>query len=130
MYNDEANHRTYEHLAKLCLEVLDSGLSVIVDATNLKKWQRDLIQRVAESRGVPICIAHCKASMSVIREWITKRRNEDHDPSDANLEIAKKQVLERDALSSEEQLHTFVIHSDIQKETQDMVEVIRRRYLD
>lgn len=129
MYSDQANHRTYEHLARLCYEVLDSGLSVIVDATNLKKWQRDLIQSVAESRGVPVCIAYCKASMSVIRKWINKRRSEDHDPSDANLEVAKKQVVDRDSLDDEELRHTFVIHSDILKETQDMVDVIKRRYL-
>ena len=129
LYNDETNHKTYEKLAELCQQVLDSGLSVIVDATNLKRWQRDTIQNVADSRGVPLCIAYCQASMSVIRKWIQKRSNEDYDPSDANLEIANKQALARDALTSEELEHTFVIHSDIVKETYDLAENIKTKLL-
>ncbi len=129
MYNDDANQRTYQKLAELCLEVLDSGISVIVDATNLKQWQRDTIQNVADSRGVPLCIANCQASMAVIREWIAKRTREDYDPSDANLEIANRQLLSRDELSLDERSHTFVIHSDIVSETLEMASTIRRLYL-
>lgn len=129
MYGDDAHHRTYQKLAELCLDILDSGLSVIVDATNLKQWQRDIIQKVADSRGVPLCIAYCQASMTVIRDWIKKRASENDDPSDANLEIANRQVLSRDGLTIDEQSHTFVIHSDVASETLEMASVIKKHYL-
>ena len=129
MYSDDTNHRTYEKLAELCAAILDSGISVIIDATNLKQWQRECIQTVADSRGVPLCIAYCQASMSVIRDWIQKRSSEDHDPSDANLEVANKQILSRDALTAEEMQQTFVIHSNIMEETNTLAAEIKRRYL-
>lgn len=129
LYSEESHHRTYEQLAKLCSEVLDSGLSVIVDATNLKLWQREAIQEVADSRGVPLCIAYCQASMSLIREWLQKRKQEDDDASDANLDIANQQILSRDSLTSDEMAHTFVIHSNIMEETQTLATEIKRRYL-
>lgn len=129
MYSDEVTHQTYERLAQLCQVVLDSGLSVIVDATNLKAWQRQCIQDVADSRGVPLCIAYCKASMTVIKAWLKKRMQEDHDASDANLDVARKQILTRDELSAQEQQHTFVIHADIDEETQALVGKLKQRFL-
>lgn len=129
MYSDKSNHETYEKLARLCADVLDAGLSVIVDATNLKQWQRDTIQQVADSRGVPLCIAYCQASMSVIRQWIQKRSHEDFDPSDANLEVANRQALSRDPLTVDEMKQTFVIHSNVVEETRDLADQIRNSFL-
>lgn len=129
MYSDQSNHETYEKLATLCADVLDAGLSVIVDATNLKQWQRDTIQQVADSQGVPLCIAYCQASMAVIRKWIQKRSHEDVDPSDANLEVANRQALSRDPLTVDEMKHTFVIHSNVVEETRDLADRIRESYL-
>lgn len=129
MYSDQANHDTYEKLAQLCKATLDAGISVIIDATNLKRWQRECIQDVADSRGVPLCIAYCQASMSVIKDWIQQRTREDHDPSDANLDVAKQQILDREDLSSEELQQTFVIHSDIMDETNTLAAKIQQLYL-
>ncbi|MDX1452271.1 MAG: AAA family ATPase [Oleiphilaceae bacterium] len=128
LYSPDLTHKTYEKLAELTEHILDAGLSVIVDATNLKHWQRARLQAVADSRGVPLCIAYCQASMSVIKQWIQKRLREDEDVSDAHLGIVDKQIAGRDPLDREELKQTFIIHSNIIEETNELVGEIRKRF--
>lgn len=128
LYSDDLTFQTYEKLAELTGYVLDAGLSVIVDATNLKHWQRAHLQQVADHRGVPLCIAYCQASMSVIKEWIQKRRREEEDVSDAHLGIVDSQIAHRDPLTRDERKQCFIIHSNILEETNELVSEIRKRF--
>ncbi len=129
LYSGDATERTYTKLGALCTAVLDAGYSVVVDATNLKQWQRQCFQDIGDSRGVPVSIACCEASMSVIREWIAKRQRKDNDVSEADLDVVEKQIRDMEALTPEEQLHAFVIHSDILQETRELVSEIRKRFI-
>ena len=127
IYNENATQKTYSILTTLCAEILDSGLSVIIDATNLRQWQRDVIQTVANERGVPICIAFCEASMSVIQEWIQKRALEGGDASDADLNVVVKQIKTLEPLNEEELKQTITIHSSILEDTNMLVSKIKKR---
>ena len=102
---------------------------MIVDATNLQKWQRDVLQKVADANGVPMVIANCQAAMNVIETWIHQREDEDEDASDASFDIVDQQVQHQDKLSDEELTKTFVIHSDIIDETNELVSEIRKHLL-
>jgi len=126
VYSEAASHQTYEKLAHLCAEILDSGLSVIIDATNLMYWQRQVLQEIANERGVPVCIAFCEASMAVIQEWIQKRGLEGIDASDADLNVVFKQIKTLDPLSKEELKQTITIHSNILEETNLLVSEIKK----
>ncbi len=128
LYSPDVTHNTYQKLAELTAHILDAGMSVIVDATNLKHWQRACIQAVADARGVPLCIAYCQASMSVIKEWLHKRRQEEDDVSDAHAGVVDKQIAARDPLTTEEIKQSFIIHSDIIEETNELVGEIRKRF--
>jgi len=127
IYSENATQKTYNILTTLCAEILDSGLSVIIDATNLRQWQRDVIQTVANERGVPICIAFCEASMSVIQEWTQKRAMEGVDASDADLNVVFKQIKTLEPLNEEELKQTITIHSSILEETNMLVSKIKQR---
>ena len=127
IYNENATRKTYNILMELCSEILDSGLSVIIDATNLQQWQRDVIQTVANARGVPVCIALCEASMSVIQEWIQKRATDGDDASDADLNVVFKQIKTLDPLTEDELKQTITIHSSILEETNMLVSKIKKR---
>jgi len=127
IYNENATQKTYNILTTLCAEILDSGLSVIIDATNLRQWQRDVIQTVANDRGVPVCIAFCEASMSVIQEWIQKRATEGVDASDADLNVVFKQIKTLEPLNEDELKQTITIHSSILEETNMLVSKIKQR---
>ena len=127
IYNENATKKTYNILTTLCAEILDSGLSVIIDATNLRQWQRDVIQTVANERGVPSCIAFCEASMSVIQKWTQKRAMEGVDASDADLNVVFKQIKTLEPLNEEELKQTITIHSSILEETNRLVSKIKKR---
>lgn len=127
IYNENATQKTYSILTALSAEILDSGLSVIIDATNLRQWQRDVIQVVANERGVPVCIALCESSMSVIQEWIQKRSIEGGDASDADLNVVFKQIKTLEPLNEEELKQTITIHSSILEETNMLVSKIKQR---
>lgn len=129
MYSQEATALTYEKLAALATHILNAGLSVIVDATNLQKWQRDFLQDVADEHGVPMVIADCQAAMSVIQSWIQQRENLEEDASDASFEVASWQMKTQDKLEGDELEKTFVIHSDIMEETNELVSEIRKHLL-
>ncbi len=129
LYSEEATALTYEKLARLATHILNAGLSVIVDATNLQKWQRDFLQNVADDHGVPMVIADCQAAMSVIQSWIEQRANTEEDASDASFEVASRQMKTRDKLDDDELTRTFVIHSDIMEETNELVSEIRKHLL-
>jgi uncharacterized protein len=129
IYNANSTKQTYERLAKLTGAILDSGLSVIVDATNLMSWQRQCVQIEADNRAVPLCIADCQASMSVIEEWIHRREKSNDDISDADFTVVDRQVGRQEPLSIEEKKKTFVIHSNILEETNELVSEIRKQFL-
>ncbi len=129
LYQETSTRQTYHKLAELCAHTLDAGLSVVIDATNLKHWQREMIQHTADLRGVPVSIAYCQASMSVIREWIQKRRKENQDASDANFDVVDRQLSARDPLNKDELKQAFVIHSNILAETNELVSEIKKRFL-
>ena len=129
LYSKAATDLTYEKLASLSRHILNAGLSVIVDATNLQLWQRNFIQDVADENGVPMVIADCQASMSLIESWIHQREDEDHDASDASFEIVDAQIHSQDPLTEDEQKKTFVVHSEILEETNELVSEIRKNLL-
>lgn len=129
LYSREATDLTYEKLASLARHILNAGLSVIVDATNLQRWQRNFIQDVADENGVPMMIADCQASMGLIESWIHQREDENDDASDASFEIVDQQVQKQDPLAEDELPITFVIHSDILEETNELVSEIRKHLM-
>jgi aminoglycoside phosphotransferase family enzyme/predicted kinase len=129
LYSQEATELTYEKLAQLASHILSAGMSVIVDATNLQRWQRERLEEVATDNGVPFCIADCQAAMNVIETWIHQREDEDDDASDANFDIVDRQMRSQDELSEEELRKTFIIHSDIIEDTNELVSEIRKHFL-
>lgn len=129
IYSPSSSELTYDKLSELCGHILDAGMSVIVDATNLRQWQRQRFQDVAELRAVPVTVAYCQASMSVIREWIQKRQRANNDASEADLDVVDKQILKMEPLTQDELRHSIVIHSDILQETRELVSEIRKRFI-
>jgi aminoglycoside phosphotransferase family enzyme len=129
MYASAGTDKTYHRLADLTGVVLDSGVSVVVDATSLMEWQRAIIEQQAANRGVPLGIADCQAAMSVIEEWIHRRESSGDDTSDADFSVVDRQVAHHDPLSPAEKEKTFVIHSNVVAETNELVSEIRKQFL-
>ena len=103
LYAADATHRTYEHLARLAGDMLDAGWPVIVDATFIARWQRDLLREQAQSRGVAFHILDFQVPVATLRERILKRARTGNDASDADLAVLQHQLDTEEPLAIDEQ---------------------------
>jgi aminoglycoside phosphotransferase family enzyme/predicted kinase len=92
MYSEQSTAAVYDRLKQLAATVIDAGYPVVVDATFLKRSQRQSFARLAESLGVPFAIIHCQANESVLRERIRDRQAEGGDASEAGEDVLDSQL--------------------------------------
>lgn len=102
VYAPEMTQATYHRLAELADALLVAGESVIVDATCLKRWQRNLFRSLAEQRNVEFRILAFHAEHSVLRQRIADRIARGSDASDADLEVLEKQIAHQEHLEADE----------------------------
>src|SRR5699024_3438865 len=103
LYSEEANEKTYKHLALLASDLLAAGFPVIMDAACLKEKERALFAAVAESQGVPFALLHCEAPDETRKEWVRKRKGDASEATEELLDIQKDWF---EPLTAEEQAYT------------------------
>jgi uncharacterized protein len=102
IYSASMGERTYARLAELARGVLEAGFAVVVDATFLKRTQRDRFADVARALNVPFCVLDYQAPEAVLRERIRARQSADRDASDAGIDVLEAQLESADALGADE----------------------------
>jgi aminoglycoside phosphotransferase family enzyme/predicted kinase len=103
LYAADATRQTYRHLADLAGQLLDAGWPVIVDATFIARWQRDLLRETARSYGVAFHILDFQVPVATLRERILKRAHAGGDASEADLAVLQHQFDSEEALGPDEQ---------------------------
>jgi uncharacterized protein len=111
IYTPETTDQIYHQLAAFSAQIIDAGYPVIVDATFLDWKHRLIFQKLAATKHVPFFILDFIASPEILRQRISKRRQ---DVSDADLAVLEHQLSFRQALSEDENL--FVMTVDTEKE--------------
>lgn len=101
-YSPTAVETVYERLALLANQVLASGLSVIVDATFLRRAQRLRFRRIAEERKIDLRLVSCAAPLEELRARIASRANEPDNVSDATTAIAEQQLANLEPIGAGE----------------------------
>lgn len=109
MYSPQADELTYQRLKILAQTVLDAGFSVIIDATFLMHWQRELFNQFAISRKVPFLIVNIVATEQELCRRVGRRRN---DVSEATVSVVKNQLLTAQPLTEQEQQSAFIVDSE------------------
>jgi len=127
IYSHDASVNTYQRLHEIADTVLRAGFPVVIDATYLKREQRDAAAKVAEATGVPCLILDCNAPQAVIESWLARRQADAVDPSDATLEVIAAQQASREALSADEVLRTKRVETHESGSLDALVEQIRQR---
>jgi aminoglycoside phosphotransferase family enzyme/predicted kinase len=112
LYTPEATRRTYLRVAALAQSAGAAGYVTIVDATFLKRWQRNRFRELAAELGVPFVIIALVANAATLRERIVRRLHEANDASDADVAVLEHQLLTRDPLTSDERSYTVVYDAD------------------
>lgn len=102
LYTDEINDRTYDRLLKLAATVIGDGFPVIVDATCLRRWQRELFRALARERDVPFAIVDAEAPLPTLRARVIARARAGSDPSEADERVLERQLATREPLARDE----------------------------
>lgn len=125
IYTPEANERTYQKLTELAQQVLLSCYPVTLDATNLKRAQRDRLREVAENLGLPSLIIALKADEATLRRRIRKRQEAGEKIAEADLNVLEQQLKTKEPLSQDELNGTVTVDTDAPAASQTLVKLIR-----
>ena len=103
LYGEEATLATYGELLREARLIATRGFPVIVDATFLRRSQRETFRALAGDLGVPFVILDCTAPENVLRERVALRAADGGDASEATLAVLDLQRRSRDGLSNDEE---------------------------
>ena len=109
LYSSQATQQTYSHLVDVARCLLKAGYSVIIDATNLKQWQRQLFIELASSMRVKHFIVAYHANESILKQRIVERAQRNDDVSDATPKVLHNQLQNYEPLTDEERFITIEI---------------------
>ncbi|MDO7898697.1 bifunctional aminoglycoside phosphotransferase/ATP-binding protein [Pseudomonas citrulli] len=127
IYSSDASSATYSRLHEIADAILRAGFPVVIDATYLKRDQRDAAAKIAEATGAPFLILDCNAPQAVIESWLAQRQADQKDPSDATLAVIAAQQASREALTPEEILCSKRVQTNESGTLDVVVAQIRQR---
>ncbi len=102
LYSAEATRRVYERLAALARDLLAAGASVVVDATGNTREQRRLLAAAALDTAAPLAWVDIDLPEELLLERVERRRAEGRDPSDATVDVVRRQLASREPIGPDE----------------------------
>jgi uncharacterized protein len=102
LYCPEMTARTYARLQEIVRAVVAAGRPALVDATFLKRAQRDTFRALAAELGVSFAILAFDAPPEVLRERVVRRMAEGTDAADADVAVLAHQLATREAIGADE----------------------------
>ena len=126
IYGEDMGHATYAELQRLARLVLGAGYPVIVDATFLRRQQRDEFRGLAQELDLPFLILDCCADGDELRRRVALRAAAGDDVSEATLEVLEHQLATAEELEAGEK--AFVLAMDTaQEDLTGFCQKVRRR---
>lgn len=119
-YSPAVTTELYECLLPQAAEqILIAGLTVVVDATFLKRSQRHPFLSLAERLRVPAVILDCPVSLEVAKGRIATRSKLGNDPSEADRTVLFEQWETQEALDPEHE-PVQVVGKDLNKVEEEL----------
>jgi uncharacterized protein len=112
LYSESADHATYNRLRHLASGILAAGYPVIIDATFLRRLDRDSFYELAKAHGADFAILDCHSTESTLRQRVADRAAKAHDASDADVRVLDLQLATQEPLAPAE-LHYVVDVPDL-----------------
>jgi aminoglycoside phosphotransferase family enzyme/predicted kinase len=107
LYGPQMNLRTFNRLLDTTRLMLRAGLPVVVDATFIRLRARTLFRQMAAREQIPLRIISCHCDQKLIEARLKRRAEEGLDPSDADIEVMRRQLELLHPITAEEQLQTL-----------------------
>ena len=125
-YSDRTNQRTYDRLAKLATTIIRAGFPVIVDATFLRRSDRDQFRHLSEELNVPFVVVSFQASQEELRRRVLARETQGNDVSEAGLDVLEHQLRVKEPLQGDESAAAIVVETDAARTAKPLLAAIER----
>ncbi len=102
LYSPAMNAATAERLLQLAQPVLAAGHHVILDATFLRRSQRDAARGLAAALGVPFVLLDFHVDEALLRQRLRQRAANGGDASEANEAVLDAQLRRAEPLDAAE----------------------------
>lgn len=121
LYSPQMSARTYSVLYAEAQAALAAGNGAVLDATFLRRVDRDQVRRLAARLRVPILIVECRCSEEEIARRLAERNN---DASDADWKVYLHQRRTHDAIALDE---PAILSVDTTRGLADALRVVEKR---
>lgn len=91
-YAPGAGEKVYEEMCRLAREALGGGTSVVLDAVFAREEERRAAADLAAEKGISLEGLWLDAPASVLEARVAEREKRGDDPSDAGVEVLRKQL--------------------------------------
>lgn len=91
LYSKEMSYKTYSALAEYSLTCLNLGFNVIIDATFLRREQREKFRDIAQDTQSKFHVISIQINQELAEHTLTQRTQLNIDPSDADIEVMRNQ---------------------------------------
>ena len=129
LYSRDVSEDVYRQLAGFARLGLSAGLNVIVDATCLRRSQRDAFLATAETAAAGFVIAHCDAPRDVLEQRIRQRDSAGTDASEADLAVLKAQLDVQETLAEDELRYSVALDTSELESIAELAAALRERAL-
>ena len=109
IYSREFNTRTYERLRDCAGDCLRGHESVIVDAANLRRVERELFLAAGREHAADVVIVHCTAPLDVLKQRVAERAAAGADASEATVSLLDRQPSYWEPFSPDELRHVIEV---------------------
>jgi len=109
IYAPDSTAATYRRLGELAREALRAGYPVVVDATFLKRAEREALRAIAGELDAPFLILDFRSPLEVLRARVVARRKRADDASEADPAVLEYQISAREPLTPAELAATVAV---------------------
>lgn len=126
IYGDGVTADVYERLNMLGSAILESGYSLVLDATFLQRSQRDGARRLAAAYGAPFLLADCVAPSAVLFDRVAARARDGTDASDAGVAVLRGQLHCADEIGADEADCVLAIDTSVPMQSETLARARQR----
>jgi len=120
LYATDSTRTTYASLRRHAALGLRAGLNVVVDATFLRRAERESFNRLAAEERARFAILDFSASESVLRQRIEQRTAQGGDASEATSEVLAHQLATQEPFDAEELPFVVAVNTDQEVELDEL----------
>jgi uncharacterized protein len=125
LYDSAMTRKTYDCLLQAARASLVSGMDVMLDASFLRRSERERARRLAEGCSAAFLIVEVRASRDILAARVRRRKREGRDASEADLGVLEHQLAIAEGLDEAEAKQALQFDTSGTAEASEFVDRVR-----